>query len=122
MEPWIRGFCGTPASVQREGGRALAALEEARGRVAGLVGGDPAGVIFTSGATEANNLAIFGIAGRRPGRHVIASAVEHISVLNPCRALEQAGYRVSFLPVDSLGRVDPDEVARAIRRGAAGLS
>ena len=122
MDPWLRGLSGNPASVHAEGRAAFTSLEEARARVARLVGGDPGGVIFTSGATEANNLAIHGIACRRPGRHVIASAVEHMSVLNPCRALEKAGFRITLLPVDPTGRVDPGGVVRAITQETALVS
>jgi len=116
MDPWLRGLSGNPSAAHAEGKAAFVALEEARTQVARLLGGDPSGVIFTSGATEANNLAILGVGGRHSGRHAIVSAVEHISVLNPCRALEKAGYRVSLLPVDSTGRIDPQDVARAITR------
>jgi cysteine desulfurase len=88
------------------------------------VGGAPSGVIFTSGATEANNLAVKGMAaraGERP-RHVVVSCVEHISIVNACRDLEKAGGAVTFLPVDREGRVDPDALHRAIRPETALVS
>ena len=116
MDPWLKGCSGNPAAVHGEGRSTLVALDEARARVAWLVGGETTGVIFTSGATEANNLAVLGTAGRRQGRHLVVSAVEHISILNPCRALERAGYRITLLPADATGRVDPGDVPRAITR------
>jgi cysteine desulfurase len=92
-------------------------MEAGRVKVARLIGGPAAGVVFTSGATEANNLAIKGVALRAAGsgRHVITSAIEHISVMNSCRDLVKRGFEVTYLPVDREGRVDPGDLRRAIR-------
>ena len=90
--------------------------------MARLFGGTPTGVIFTATATEANNLAVRGLAARAAGRHVVASAIEHISILNACRDLEKQGFAVTLAPVDGDGRVDPDAIARAIRRDTALVS
>ena len=117
MRPFLEAGIGNPSAPHSLGSEARESLEAARAKVARLVGGAAPGVIFTSGATEANNLAIRGVAlrgGDRP-RHVVTSAAEHISVLNACRDLEKAGGTVSILPVDPEGRVDPEAVRRALR-------
>lgn len=117
MRPFLEAGIGNPSAPHSLGSEARESLEAARAKVARLVGGAAPGVIFTSGATEANNLAIRGVAlrgGERP-RHVVTSAAEHISVLNACRDLEKAGGAVSILPVDLEGRVDPEAVRRALR-------
>jgi len=117
MRPFLEAGIGNPSAPHSLGSEARESLEAARAKVARLVGGAAPGVIFTSGATEANNLAIRGVAlrgGDRP-RHVVTSAAEHISVLNACRDLEKARGTVSILPVDAEGRVDPEAVRRALR-------
>jgi cysteine desulfurase len=93
-------------------------LDEARDRTAQVLGCKPSEVIFTSGGTESNNLAIFGIVRsfRDKGRHIITSTVEHHAVLHCCQYLERKeGYQVTYLPVDATGRVNPDDLAKAIR-------
>ena len=124
MRPFFEAGIGNPSARHSLGAEARESLEAARIKVARLIGGAPGGVIFTSGATEANNLAIKGVAlrtGERP-RHVIAACVEHISVLNACRDLEKAGGAVTLLPVDGEGRVDPDVLHRALRPETAIVS
>ena len=124
MRPFFEAGIGNPSARHSLGAEARESLEAARIKVARLIGGAPGGVIFTSGATEANNLAITGVAlrtGERP-RHVIAACVEHISVLNACRDLEKAGGAVTLLPVDGEGRVDPDVLHRALRPETAIVS
>jgi cysteine desulfurase len=122
MRPFLEGGVGNPAAPHSLGLEARASLDGARGKVARLFGGAPSGVIFTATATEANNLAVRGLAARASGRHVVTSAVEHISVLNACRELEKQGYAVTYAPVDGDGRIDPDAVARAIRHDTALVS
>ena len=122
MRPFLEGGVGNPAALHSLGLEARASLDGARAKVARLFGGAPSGVIFTATATEANNLALRGLAGRAEGRHVVASAVEHVSVLNACRELEKQGFAVTLAPVDGDGRVDPDAIARAIRRDTALVS
>jgi cysteine desulfurase len=122
MRPFLEGGVGNPAALHSHGLEARASLDGARAKVARLIGGAASGVIFTSSATEANNLAIKGIAQRARGRHLVVSAVEHISVINPCRALEKQGWTVSWLPVDREGQVDPAAAARALREDTALLS
>jgi cysteine desulfurase len=122
MRPFLEGGVGNPGAPHSLGLEARASLDGARAKVARLVGGTPAGVIFTASATEANNLAIKGIAPRAPGRHIVASAIEHVSVINACRDLEKQGFAVTYVPVDAEGRVDPDAVARWVRDDTALVS
>lgn len=97
--------------------RARAAVEHARDQVATVVGARRGDVIFTSGATESNNLAILGLAGAAPDRkHVVATAIEHHAVLEPLAELGRRGFEITLIPPDSRGMVDPDAVAGAVRR------
>ncbi len=117
MEPYFSRYFGNPSSGHRWGQAAREALEEARRRLAQVLGVRPEEVVFLSGGTEANNAAIFGSLMAQPQkRHVITSQVEHPSVLNPCLRLLEKGYEVTFVSVDETGLVDPDGVHRAIRR------
>ncbi len=108
---------GNPSSPHAVGRRARSAVERARADVAGLLGCAAAGVIFTSGATEANNLAVFGAAGAAPEgrRHVVVSAVEHHSVLEPCLALGRRGWAVDVVAPEPDGRVAAERMAAALR-------
>ncbi len=116
MEPFLGGTFGNPRSFHAEGQAALAAVEEAREKVSALVGSDPAEIYFTSNGTEANNFAIKGLAlGRKAqGSHIVVSAIEHVSVLNPVKALEKLGFASTAVPVDGAGRVDPAVVEKAL--------
>ena len=107
---------GNPSSTHAFGRRARAALDEARESVAHDLGADPREVVFTSGGTEAINLAIKGAAwaGKQRGHHLVTSAVEHEAVLNSMRYLEKFGFDLTVVPVDRYGRVDPDELSAAI--------
>jgi cysteine desulfurase len=113
MEPYLSESFGNPLSIYQLGVEARKAVENARERVAGLIGGRPDGVYFTSSGTEANNMAAKGYAfanmGR--GRHMVASAIEHQSVLNSLKSLERLGWHYDLVPVDEYGFVDPGEVA-----------
>jgi cysteine desulfurase len=115
MRPFLEGGAGNPSAPHSLGLEAREALDGSRAKIARLVGAIPAGVIFTGGATEANNLALKGVAQLVPGCHVITSAIEHLSVLHACRDLEKRGHPVTYLSVDSEGAVDPEAVARALR-------
>src|SRR2546427_6539007 len=115
MRPFLEGGIGNPNAQHSLGLEARASLDGARAKVARLFAGTPAGVIFTASATEANNLAIKGLAQRAAGRHVVTSAIEHISVIDSCRDLEKRGWTVTYVGVNAEGRVDPEAVARAIR-------
>jgi cysteine desulfurase len=114
MRPYLADVYGNPASAHRAGRRARQALEDARERVAALLGAHPDEVVFTSGATEANNLAVFGLAGDPPG-HVVASPVEHPSVAEPLGRLGETGFRVDYLPVDRTGVVRAEALADLLR-------
>ena len=122
MRPFLEGGVGNPAAPHSLGLEARASLDGARAKVARLVGGTAAGVIFTASATEANNLAIRGLAERAAGRHLVTTAIEHISVLNTCRHLAKRGWEIAYVPVDGEGHVDPDAVARALRDDTALVS
>ncbi len=112
------GTFGNPGSASHAYGEAAsAAVEAARAQVAAAVGAQAADVVFTSGATEANNLAIFGTAQyyRERGRHIVTARTEHKSVLDPCKELERRGWSVTYLAPDAEGALDPARVAAALR-------
>jgi len=113
MQPYFGERFGNASSIHHHGQETRAAVEGARESVAALLGCRAAEVVFTSGGTEADNLAIFGLAGE--GDHLITSTVEHHAVLNACRHLESDGCEVTYVPVDGRGQVDPDDVRRALR-------
>ena len=113
MRPYYAERFGNASSIHQQGQHARAAVESARESVAALLNCRPAEIVFTSGGTEADNLAIFGIAAA--GDHVITSTIEHHAVLNACHQLERNGVEVTFVPVDGSGRVDPADVKRALR-------
>ena len=113
MQPYFGERFGNASSIHYHGQETRAAVEGARESVAALLGCRAAEVVFTSGGTEADNLAIFGLVSE--GDHVITSTVEHHAVLNACKHLESDGCEVTYLPVDGRGRVDPDDVRRALR-------
>ncbi len=116
MRPYLADHFGNPSSGHWASGEAKAALETARGQVAALLGCRSDEVVFTSGGSEANNLALKGLffALRQKGEHIITTTIEHPAIVEPCRFLERLGARVTFLPVDGSGRVDPDDLRRAI--------
>ena len=113
MLPWMQpGAAGNPHAAHAAGWRAADAIEEAKGEIAALVGARPGEVVFTSGATEANTLALLG--GLPPGGGCVVSAVEHASVLGCLPELRRRGHPVAVLPVDGSGRVDPADLERAL--------
>src|SRR5712692_1271765 len=114
--PYFTEDYGNASSIHSFGQRARAAVERARETVAGLLGARPGEVVFTSGGTEADNLAIFGLLGAATGarNHVITTQIEHHAVLNACQWLEGQGIEVTFLPVSADGLVDPEAVRQAI--------
>ena len=114
MAPYFSERFGNPSSLYALAREAKEAVEEARGRAAAAIGADPGEVFFTAGGTEADNWAIKGTALRGKGDHIVTSAIEHHAVIHPCRALERQGYRVTYLPVDEFGRVDPADAEDAI--------
>jgi len=113
MQPYFAEHFGNASSIHHHGQETRAAVESARESVAALLGCRAAEVVFTSGGTEADNLAIFGLVTE--GDHVISSTVEHHAVLNACKHLESEGCEVTYVPVDGRGQVDPDDVRRSLR-------
>jgi len=113
MRPYFAERFGNASSIHHHGQETRAAVERARESVAALLGGRAAEIVFTSGGTEGDNLAISGLT--QPGGHVITSTVEHHAVLNSCKHLEATGCEVTYVPVDGRGLVDPDDVRRALR-------
>jgi len=116
MMPYFREYYGNPSSGHDLGKMPENALTEAREKVAELIGSSPGEVTFTSCASESNNLALKGIATahKKKGKHIITSAIEHFSVLNPLKTLEKEGYSVTYLPVDNYGLIDPEQLQEAI--------
>jgi cysteine desulfurase len=117
MLPFFTERYGNAASRHHVfGWDAKEAVDQAREQVAGLIGASAREIVFTSGATESNNLVLKGVAGmyRQQGNHVITAATEHKAVLDPCKRLEREGFRVTFLAVDRFGRVTPEQVAAAL--------
>lgn len=117
MLPYFSDVMGNAQSVHSFGQQAKAAVEAARRRIATLIGAAPVEVVFTSGGTEADNMALRGIAeaNAKNGRHIITSAIEHPAVLASCEALEQSGFTVTYLPVSEEGRINIEDIASAIR-------
>ena len=116
MLPFFMSQFGNPSGVHAFGRETRKAVEQARRRTADLLGADSREIVFTSGGSESNNLAIKGAAYslRTKGNHIVTSKIEHPSVLNTCRWLEKQGFRVTYLPVDSCGTVSPEDVREAI--------
>ena len=121
MLPFLADNFGNASSIHSAGQRARAAVDRARDSVAMLLGAKPSEIVFTSGGTESDNLAILGlvaaVASKSAGgrKHIITSAIEHHAVLNSCQALEEQGIDVTYVPVGSTGVVDPDEIRRVLR-------
>ncbi|MBZ5566786.1 MAG: cysteine desulfurase [Acidobacteriia bacterium] len=113
MQPYFIEQFGNASSIHHHGQQTRAAVERARESVAALLGCRASEIVFTSGGTESDNLAIFGIV--RPGDHVITSSIEHHAVLNACKRLEAMGCEVTYVPVDGQALVSPDDVKRALR-------
>ncbi len=115
---------GNPSSLHSFGQEASRVVDRSRKLTARLIGASPDEIVFTSGGTESNNVAVCGIAEalRDRKRHIITSAIEHQALLNPCNHLKQCGFEVTYLPVDENGLLNPQEVARAVREDTALLS
>ncbi|MCP4196756.1 MAG: cysteine desulfurase [Proteobacteria bacterium] len=115
MLPYLREHFGNPSSGHLYGRRARQAVDAAREQVASLIGASPEEIVFTSGGTEANNLAILGATEKlQQKKHVITSIIEHPATAEPCRLLEQRGWTVTWLPVDRTGRIRADDVTQSV--------
>jgi cysteine desulfurase len=116
MLPYFSDRFGNPSSMHAFGQEAKGSVEEAREGIAAFLGAAPGEIVFTSGGTESNNMAVKGAAYARRGKgnHIITSQIEHHAVLEPCHFLEQEGFEVTILPVDGDGLINPDDVRRAI--------
>lgn len=121
MQPYFAEFFGNPSSIYSLGRKSMDAVDTAHETVARALNCRPTEVVFTGGGSEADNLAIKGIAyaPRRRGNHIITSAVEHHAVLHTCQRLEQEGYTVTYLPVDAQGMVNPADVEAALTEQTA---
>jgi cysteine desulfurase len=113
MRPYFSEHFGNASSIHHHGQETRAAVERARESVAALLGCRASEIVFTSGGTEGDNLAIFGLVGE--GDHVISSTIEHHAVLNSCKRLQDLGCEVTYVPVDGRGLIDPDDVRRSLR-------
>jgi cysteine desulfurase len=116
MLPYFTDAFGNPSSIYSYGQESRGAVEEARTKVAELIGAQSEEIIFTSGGTEADNYALKGVAyfNEHKGNHIITTSIEHRAVLEVCKFLEGRGLKITYLPVDEYGLVDPDDVKRAI--------
>ncbi len=116
MLPYFAESFGNPSSIHSYGQEAKAVVEEARAKVAKLIGARSEEIVFTSGGTEANSLALIGVAyaSEHKGNHIIATAIEHHAVLEACKFLERRGFKITCLPVDKYGLIAPDDVRKTI--------
>lgn len=117
MKPFLEKEFGNPSSIYSIAQKAKHALDNARITIANILGCYPEELIFTSGGTESDNLAILGVAraNANKGKHIITTAIEHHAVLHPCRALEKEGFKVTYVPVEPNGIVDPEKIKLAVR-------
>ncbi|MGC8930386.1 MAG: cysteine desulfurase NifS [Dictyoglomus sp.] len=118
MKPFLKEKFGNPSSIHHFGRETRTAIEEAREKIVKAIGAKSDEIIFTSGGTESNNMAIKGVAFAlsTKGKHIITSKVEHHAVLEPCHFLEKLGFEITYLPVDREGFVDPDDLKKALRK------
>ncbi|OGN96026.1 MAG: cysteine desulfurase NifS [Chloroflexi bacterium RBG_13_51_36] len=116
MVPYFTEAFGNPSSIYSCGQEAKGAVEEARTKVAELIGARSEEIVFTSGGTEADNLALKGVAyaNECKGNHIITTSIEHHAVLEACKFLETSGFKITYLPLDKYGLLDPDDVKKAI--------
>lgn len=114
MMPYLRENYGNPSSIHRFGRIATKALDSARKRIAELINANPNEILFTSGGTESNNTALFGIMNQNKGKTLITTSIEHDAVLEPCKKLEQLGHNIVYLPVDSDGMVSVENLESSL--------
>jgi len=114
MLPFLKEQYGNPSSIHKFGRQADKAIRNARKRISELINSSPDEILFTSGGTESNNTALYGIAHSNKGKHIITSSIEHEAILEPCKRLEEEGFRLTYLPVDNHGLVNPYDLKDAI--------
>jgi len=114
MLPYFKEQFGNPSSIHKYGRLAFMAVQNARKRIASLINAEPAEILLTSGGTESNNTALYGIANKKKRKHVVTSSIEHDAILEPCKRLERDGFQVTYLPVDMYGLVNPEDVKKII--------
>lgn len=114
MLPYLKEQFGNPSSIHRYGRMAQKAIQKARKQVANLINADPSEILFTSGGTESNNTALYGVVKKFPNSRIITSSVEHDAILEPCKKLEKEGFEVVYLPVDNKGLVNAMDLSKTI--------
>lgn len=116
MKPFLEDYFGNPSSIHSFGTKTKLAIEEARRQVASMLACEASEIIFTSGGTESNNMAVKGVAyaNRSKGNHIITSSVEHPAIFEVCKYLEKTGFRITWIPVDEFGMVNPSDIESAI--------
>lgn len=114
MMPYFKEQYGNPSSIHKYGRLANIAIQNARKRIASLINAESSEILLTSGGTESNNTALYGIARHNKGKHIITSSIEHDAILEPCKRLEKEGFRITYLPVDKYGLVNPEDVKKEI--------
>jgi len=114
MLPFLKEQYGNPSSIHKFGRQADKAIRNARKRISELINSSPDEILLTSGGTESNNTALYGIAHSNKGKHIITSSIEHEAILEPCKRLEEEGFRLTYIPVDNNGLVNPHDLKDAI--------
>jgi cysteine desulfurase len=122
MLPYLKDQFGNPSSIHKYGRFAQKAIQKARKQVANLINADESEIFFTSGGTESNNTALYGIAKKYPGSRIITSLIEHDAILEPCKKLEEEGFDVIYLPVDAEGQIAPALLKDAINENTSLVS
>ena len=122
MIPFLKEQYGNPSSIHHSGRMASRAIQKARKQIANLISANPEEILFTSGGTDSNNIALFGITHTNKGKHIITSSIEHDAVLEPCKKLEKEGFDVTYLPVSGDGLINPEDVKKSITKNTCLVS
>ncbi len=115
MIPFLKEHYGNPSSIHRLGRVSNKAIKKVRKQIADLISADPEEILFTSGGTESNNTALYGISHANQGNHIITSSIEHEAILEPCKKLEKEGFEITYLPVNQEGLVNPIDFKQSIK-------
>jgi len=114
MIPFFQDQFGNPSSIHRYGRFAQRAIQNARKQIAHLINSEPNEILLTSGGTESNNTALFGLAHAAKGNHIVTSSIEHEAILEPCKKLEKEGFEITYIPVDNSGLVNSKDIEKSI--------